>query len=270
MKEIHNPSIHEPVTTKTSSTMKTFLCFFAAIILGQIVGTGLFCVYLHLRIDKVQDEMNLNEDYVILRRLQKCQTEREMGNSLLNCKTIISRFQKLMPMLSDSGVETEKYDKQKHVPEDKLAKHIPNTSETSHVAAHLLGEKYQQVKTVLHWKDKGHNVLTNSLRYENGILKIGSTGLYYVYSQVTYSDTQTNNLEPFVQYIHLKRSTDATVLLKGFNTQNQDSRSKSKLYSIYQGGVFDLIEGDQLFVNVTDTAKVNYDGGATYFGIFKL
>lgn len=40
------------------------------------------------------------------------------------------------------------------------------------------------------------------------------------------------------------------------------------LYSIYQGGVFELKENDRIFVSVTNKDLVNLDQEASFFGAF--
>lgn len=111
---------------------------------------------------------------------------------------------------------------------------------------------------------------TNSLiSNKEGKLKVEEAGLYYIYSQVSFC-TREVSLAPFTLYIylHIPKEEDR-VLLKGQKTQGT-LKSPCELQSIRVGGVFNLREDDMVFVNVTDSTKVNYNHGNTYFGIFKL
>lgn len=111
---------------------------------------------------------------------------------------------------------------------------------------------------------------TNSLiSNKEGKLKVEEAGLYYIYCQVSFC-TVKESTAPFTLYIylHIPKEVDR-VLLKGQKTYNT-SKSNCGLQSIRVGGVFNLREDDMVFVNVTDSTKVNYNHGNTYFGIFKL
>lgn len=109
----------------------------------------------------------------------------------------------------------------------------------------------------------------NSISYQEGKLKVKEAGLYYIYSQVSFC-TKAATSAPFTLYIYLYLPMEEDrLLLKGLNTHST-STSFCDLQSIREGGVFKLREGDMVFVNVTDSTRVNYNHGSTYFGIFKL
>lgn len=119
---------------------------------------------------------------------------------------------------------------------------------------------------------------TNSLiSNKEGKLKVEEAGLYYIYSQVSFCTPEVS-LAPFTLYIylHIPKEEDR-LLLKGQKTQSslktrEEGHLKTlcELQSIRVGGVFNLREDDMVFVNVTDSTKVRYSHGNTYFGIFKL
>lgn len=120
---------------------------------------------------------------------------------------------------------------------------------------------------------------TNSLiSNKEGKLKVEEAGLYYIYSQVSFCTTEVS-LAPFTLYIylHIPKEEDR-LLLKGQNTltslkmheEERHLKTVCGLQSIRVGGVFSLREDDMVFVNVTDSTKVRYSHGNTYFGIFKL
>lgn len=109
----------------------------------------------------------------------------------------------------------------------------------------------------------------NLISYQEGKLKVKEAGLYYIYSQVSFC-TQAKTSAPFTLHIYLYLPMEEDrLLMKGLDTHNTSS-SVCYLQSIREGGVFKLREGDMVFVNVTDSRRVIYKHGTTYFGIFKL
>lgn len=109
----------------------------------------------------------------------------------------------------------------------------------------------------------------SSISYQEGKLKVKEAGLYYVYSQVSFCTKEVTSA-PFTLYIYLYLPMEEDrLLLKGLDTHST-SKAHCDLQSIRVGGVFELREGDMVFVNVTDSTRVNYNHGSNYFGIFKL
>uniref|UniRef100_A0A674KFI5 CD40 ligand n=1 Tax=Terrapene triunguis TaxID=2587831 RepID=A0A674KFI5_9SAUR len=95
MNEPYSPTTPRPISTSSPNTMKIFMCFLIVFIIAQTIGTVLFCLYLHMKLDKLEQELSLQEDYLFLRRIQKCRKPEGAGSSLLDCKEIINRFQDL-------------------------------------------------------------------------------------------------------------------------------------------------------------------------------
>ncbi|MEE6496720.1 hypothetical protein FKM82_002472 [Ascaphus truei] len=221
--------------------MKMTMCIFTLFFVAQIIGTALFGFYLCRRLDKFDDEKIFTDDYRFLRTIQKCMKGGDIDPTLLNCKEVISKMRTLI---------AEK--------------------ETSPVAAHLVGQQSSS-KEVLQWMQKGYSSMLDQMTYANGKLRVETPGVYYVYAQVSFCMNSTQSPRaPFVQYIFLSRPPEADKLLvKGANTFISPT-AECALHSIQQGGVFTLRHNDQLFVNVTDSSRVNYSPGFTYFGMFRL
>uniref|UniRef100_A0A8B9FLQ7 CD40 ligand n=1 Tax=Amazona collaria TaxID=241587 RepID=A0A8B9FLQ7_9PSIT len=230
MNEPYSPATPRPMSSTSPSTMKMLMGFLAVFIVAQTIGTVLFCLYLHMKMDKMEEVLNLNEDYIFLRKVQKCQTLEGQKSTLLDCEKILKAFQDLQCK------EQPKFEMQR----------------------------------VLEWKTTMYGPTSNNLiSYQEGKLKVKEAGLYYIYSQVSFCSMEAT-LAPFTLYIylHLPMEEDR-LLLKGFDT-HRTSTSSCEPQSIREGGVFELREGDMVFVNVTDSTRVNYKQGITYFGIFKL
>ncbi|NXJ93826.1 CD40L protein, partial [Corythaixoides concolor] len=271
--------MNEPYTPATPrpSTMKMFMGILAVFIVAQTIGTVLFCLYLHMKMDKMEEVLSLNEDYIFLRKVQKCQTAEGQKSTLLDCEKILKGFQDLQCKVRCSSKEQPKYEMQRGELPGHEHPHLIHKNETSMaaekrqaVAAHLAGQKSSKAVSVLEWKTTMYGPMTSNLiTYQEGKLKVKEAGLYYIYSQVSFC-TKAVTSAPFTLYIYLYLPMEEDrLLLKGLDTHST-STSLCDLQSIREGGVFRLREGDMVFVNVTDSTRVNYSHGSTYFGIFKL
>uniref|UniRef100_A0A672VBI1 CD40 ligand n=1 Tax=Strigops habroptila TaxID=2489341 RepID=A0A672VBI1_STRHB len=259
MNEPYSPATPRPMSSTSPSTMKMFMGFLVVFIVAQTIGTVLFCLYLHMKMDKMEEVLNLNEDYIFLRKVQKCQTPEGQKSTLLDCEKILKAFQDLQCKDREASKEQPKFEMQRgELPgHAKLDVFLPTHLQCFH-------------PTVLEWKTTMYGPTSNDLiSYQEGKLKVKEEGLYYIYSQVSFC-TKESTLAPFTLYIylHLPMEEDR-LLLRGLDTHST-STSYCKLQSIREGGVFKLREGDMVFVNVTDSTRVNYNQGSTYFGIFKL
>ncbi|KAL7990994.1 hypothetical protein Chor_014424 [Crotalus horridus] len=124
-----------------------------------------------------------------------------------------------------------------------------------------------------------HNVLLN-----NGELIIQQPGFYYIYAQTYFrfreSEGVESNADPdsdsirnpkqMVQYI--SKFTDyypeAILLMKSARTSCWSENVEYGLYSIYQGGVFQLRRNDKIFVSISYQELVDMDKEASFFGAF--
>lgn len=275
MNEPYSPATPRPMSSTSPSTMKMFMGFLVVFIVAQTIGTVLFCLYLHMKMDKMEEVLNLNEDYIFLRKVQKCQTPEGQKSTLLDCEKILKAFQDLQCKDREASKEQPKFEMQRgHEHEHPHSMHKNETpvavEKRQPIAVHLAGHNRSKRVSVLEWKTTMYGPTSNDLiSYQEGKLKVKEEGLYYIYSQVSFC-TKESTLAPFTLYIylHLPMEEDR-LLLRGLDTHST-STSYCKLQSIREGGVFKLREGDMVFVNVTDSTRVNYNQGSTYFGIFKL
>ncbi|NXR46684.1 CD40L protein, partial [Hippolais icterina] len=140
------------------------------------------------------------------------------------------------------------------------------------IAVHLAVQRSNKAGSVLEWKETMYGPTNSLISNKEGKLKVEEAGIYYIYSQVSFCTKHTApvSVAPFTVYIylHIPKEEDR-LLLKGHKTQST-LKAACELQSIRVGGVFNLREDDMVFVNVTDSTKVNYNHGNTYFGIFKL
>ncbi|XP_032994185.1 CD40 ligand [Lacerta agilis] len=238
-----------------TTTMKAFTSLIAVFVIAQLIGTVLFGLYLHMKVDKVGDEISLREDFVFLRRLQKCRKPQYSDATFLDCAKILSSFQDLLQ------------DQKSKIPQESLlAKRTGDKRQAASI--HLAGCKSS--KRVLQWKRSPYAPMDNdTFSYQDGKIKVGKRGRYYIYSQVAFC-TKPETHAPFSLYVYLNLPSEADqLLLKGVGT-HATSYDLCSLQSIHVGRAVELQEGHVIFVNVTNSSRVNYDHGYTYFGMFEL
>ncbi|NXO81988.1 CD40L protein, partial [Sitta europaea] len=274
MNESYGPEAPRPISSTSPGIMKMFMGFLTVFIVGQTIGTVLFSLYLHTKMDKMEEVLSLNEDYIFLKKLQKCQTAEGQKSTLLDCEKILKGFQKIQ--CKDRALkEQPKFEMQRGLEHHKHPR-LMRENETSvaaekrePVAVHLAGQQSNKAGSVLEWKETMYGPTNSLISNKDGKLKVEEAGLYYIYSQVTFCTPEVS-LAPFTLYVylHIPKEEDR-LLLKGQKTQST-LKSLCDLQSIHVGGVFNLREDDMVFVNVTNSTKVQYRHGSTYFGIFKL
>ncbi|XP_068001113.1 tumor necrosis factor ligand superfamily member 10 isoform X4 [Melanerpes formicivorus] len=135
---------------------------------------------------------------------------------------------------------------------------------------------------ISNWESrKGHSFLYN-VELRNGELVIPQTGFYYIYSQTYFrfrenededSDllVQIRNPKQLVQYVYkLTNYPEPILLMKSARTSCWSKKAEYGLYSIYQGGVFQLKREDRVFVSVSNSDIVDMDKEASFFGAFMI
>ncbi|XP_051274840.1 CD40 ligand [Dicentrarchus labrax] len=123
----------------------------------------------------------------------------------------------------------------------------------------------------LPWDTK-HSVLKDINYYRKSWLTILQPGDYYVYSRVTFS--KGGSQRPLASMIMLRKhetGEEKTVMQAFCNLDVQSgSASIPRMCTASQGDVITLEKGNQLSVWVQDLSLVNYEEGATTFGMYKL
>ncbi|XP_047421294.1 tumor necrosis factor ligand superfamily member 10 isoform X3 [Sciurus carolinensis] len=167
----------------------------------------------------------------------------------------------------------------------RVAAHITGTTRRSSTfldpgskSEKALGQKIKS------WESsrKGHSFLRN-FHLRNGELVIHQTGLYYIYSQTYFrfqeieetsgaiSKETRKKSKQLVQYIYKCTDyPDPILLMKSARNSCWSKDSEYGLYSIYQGGMYELKENDRIFVSVTNEHLIDLDQEASFFGAFLI
>ncbi|TDH07477.1 hypothetical protein EPR50_G00106490 [Perca flavescens] len=121
----------------------------------------------------------------------------------------------------------------------------------------------------LQW-DMSHSVLRNIRPYYNSRLTILQPGDYYIYSRVTFS--KGDSTRPLVSRVKLRDNEKGKekVVMQAYCNLNDRDSSIPRLCTATQGELITLEKGNQLSLWVQNLSLVNYEEGATTFGMYKL
>ncbi|KAM6967570.1 tumor necrosis factor b (TNF superfamily, member 2) [Aplochiton taeniatus] len=155
-------------------------------------------------------------------------------------------------------------------------------------AMHLEGDYNSTVLAdQVEWKmNEGQGFSQGGLELENNQIVIPHTGLYFVYSQVSFrvscdggQDNAGRHTKPLSHRIwcHSDSIGGNTSLLSAIRsacqlaTNDADRISGEGWYNaIYLGAVFQLKKGDSLWTETNRLEDLESEGGKTFFGVFAL
>ncbi|KAK3555690.1 hypothetical protein QTP86_029084, partial [Hemibagrus guttatus] len=129
------------------------------------------------------------------------------------------------------------------------------------------------------WGNQSFGSHMHNMTLSNGRLQIPQAGRYYLYAQIyfrylTLSDGKHQSgseSQQVVQCVYKKTAYVQPIqLLKGVGTKCWSPDSENALHSIYQGGMFELRAGDEIFVSVSAPTAVHAEDSSSYFGAFRF
>jgi len=120
--------------------------------------------------------------------------------------------------------------------------------------------------------------ISGKLSLHNDRLRIATSGLYFVYSQVYfeavygngYQGTERNVYHYVYRFNHIYPNGGRQLLMKNVVTQCWEPQKAYWDYTSYTGAAIHLNAGDELYVNVTNINLVSRDSKASFLGIFKI
>ncbi|KAG9470735.1 hypothetical protein GDO78_016876 [Eleutherodactylus coqui] len=136
----------------------------------------------------------------------------------------------------------------------------------------------------LTWTNDGDNCFTQGgLTLKDNKLHVGQTGLYFVYAQLTFGGSECPpNDKNFISLSVILQSTVHNEPIQLFRADKtpcelaQATSAKKGNYtrrwnkSIFQGALFKLEKGDELYVKSTENEYLKMTEGANYFGAYAL
>uniref|UniRef100_H3BVM7 CD40 ligand n=1 Tax=Tetraodon nigroviridis TaxID=99883 RepID=H3BVM7_TETNG len=146
---------------------------------------------------------------------------------------------------------------------------------TSRILARMIVKKKLHTENptsnYLQW-DIQHSFLRDIGYYHNVWLTVQQSGDYYVYSRVTFSKGDPR--VPLASMIKMRKNEtdkeEKTVMQAYCSLTDQSGTQIPQLCTATQGEVVTLESGNQLSVWVQDLSLVDYEEGATTFGMYKL
>ncbi|XP_059495611.1 tumor necrosis factor-like [Stegostoma tigrinum] len=153
------------------------------------------------------------------------------------------------------------------------------------VAVHLAASQRQRGKKEVIWQSPGD--LSKGIEFKANGLVIKIPGKYFVYTQVVFYGSGCRGQAVYLSHELAKLSASyrtKTTLVRAMKTvchtfghkvstsHGPDSSREPWYKTIYQGAIFELVEGEQVFSRVSGNAVryVNTEEGMTYFGLFAL
>uniref|UniRef100_A0A8C2H624 Tumor necrosis factor ligand superfamily member 10 n=1 Tax=Cyprinus carpio TaxID=7962 RepID=A0A8C2H624_CYPCA len=127
------------------------------------------------------------------------------------------------------------------------------------------------------WGNQSFGSHLHNMTVSNGRLRIPRAGRYYLYAQVYFryltlsiNDYHSGSVShQVVQCVYKKTAYARPIqLLKGVGTKCWSPDSENALHSIYQGGLFELRAGDEIFISVSSPTAVYAEDSSSYFGAF--
>uniref|UniRef100_A0A8C8AXG3 Tumor necrosis factor ligand superfamily member 10 n=1 Tax=Otus sunia TaxID=257818 RepID=A0A8C8AXG3_9STRI len=220
-----------------------------------------------------------------------CLTGEEIGNFIQNSDLIESEDRAADPCwqvkwhLGKALTLSRTDEQQPRSPVNRIAAHLTGNSNRKNSLSPRIDPSARRGtgQKINNWESsrKGHSFLYN-VELRNGELVIPQTGFYYIYSQTYFrfrenenedSDllAQIRNPKQLVQYVYkLTNYPEPILLMKSARTSCWSKKAEYGLYSIYQGGVFQLKREDRIFVSVSNGDIVDMDKEASFFGAFMI
>ncbi|KAF4111335.1 TNF superfamily member 10, like [Onychostoma macrolepis] len=267
------------------------------VVVLQIASTtGLF-VYLNMSLSQVKNQ-GVTEELRCLGLLNALDKDRDIPEDLAQlfgepCIKLAEGIKAYISKVTDSIISKQALHEARAMP------HSYNTSGskfmttvTQRPSAHLTlsslpgGTQYFTPQPDLHqscrhpvrsWANQSFGAHLHNMTLANGRLRVPQDGRYYLYSQVYFrypspSEGDQNSVShQLVQCIYKKTSYLRPIqLLKGVGTKCWAPDAEYALHSVYQGGLFELRAGDEVFVSVSSPTMVYGEDSSSYFGAFRL
>ncbi|XP_026109924.1 tumor necrosis factor ligand superfamily member 14-like [Carassius auratus] len=121
---------------------------------------------------------------------------------------------------------------------------------------------------VLHWRADSFPVFMRGLQYKNNSLYVQQDGYYYIFSKISHMENCSFFKHQVMQWTE-RYSSKAIELMQSSRFICVPSKSQWRGNS-YLGGVFQLFEGDSVFVKVNNSSLVYGEVYENFFGAFMV
>uniref|UniRef100_A0A3Q3JPX1 Tumor necrosis factor ligand superfamily member 10 n=1 Tax=Monopterus albus TaxID=43700 RepID=A0A3Q3JPX1_MONAL len=282
-----------PGRKEAPSKMWVAMVVIVVVVLQIASTTGLF-VYLNMSISEVRSQ-GVTEELRCLSLLNALDKDQDIPDQLAQlfgepCIKLAEGIKAYISKVTENIISKQTFIEARTMPRsfnNSGSKFM--TSVAQRPSAHLtLRDTNSQGETCLHqscrhvvrsWANQSFGAHLHNMTLSNGKLRVPQDGRYYLYSQVYFrypspaaSDGDQRSVShQLVQCVYKKTSYPSPIqLLKGVGTKCWAPDAEYALHSVYQGGLFELRAGDELFVSVSSPNMVNADDSSSYFGAFRL
>ncbi|XP_063808931.1 tumor necrosis factor ligand superfamily member 11 [Pseudophryne corroboree] len=155
-----------------------------------------------------------------------------------------------------------------------------NNHQTWPITHLTLGNNTADGPSIVHlksWNNKLGWANEQNMSYNNGTLKVLQDGFYFVYANICFRHHRaarklSQDALQLMLYVCKtnKSGRPPETLMKGGSTAIWSNNSVYNFYSVYQGGVFKLSIGEEIFIKASNAALLDPAQEATYFGAFKI
>lgn len=280
----------------TPSKMWVAMVVILVVVLQVASTTGLF-LYLNMSISQVRSQ-GVTEELKCLSLLNALDKDQDIPDQLAQlfgepCIKLAEGIKAYISKVTENIISKQSFIEARTMPRTFNASGSKLTSVTQRPSAHLTLRDtnsqgpstatqglHQSCRHVVRtWTNHSFGAHLHNMSLTNGKLRVPQDGRYYLYSQVYFrypspaaSDGDQRSVShQLVQCVYKKTSYPSPIqLLKGVGTKCWAPDAEYALHSVYQGGLFELRAGDELFVSVSSPTMVNADDSSSYFGAFRL
>ncbi|KAJ8351334.1 hypothetical protein SKAU_G00228100 [Synaphobranchus kaupii] len=263
------------------------------VVVVQIASTTALFVYLNMSISQVKNQ-GVTEELKCLSLLNALDKQEDIPENLAqlfgeSCIKLAEGIKAYISKVTENIISKQTFQEARSLPRTFNASGSKVvTTVTQRPSAHLtlLESSLQAPQPDLHqscrhpvrsWGTQSFGAHLHNMTLINGHLRVPLDGRYFLYSQVYFrypaprEGEESSISHQLVQCVYKKTSYLRPIqLLKGVGTKCWAPDAEYALHSVYQGGLFELRAGDEVFVSVSSPSSVHADHSSSYFGAFRL
>ncbi|XP_061091554.1 tumor necrosis factor ligand superfamily member 10-like [Conger conger] len=284
-----------PTKKQRDTPSKLWLAMVVLIVVVlQIASTTALFVYLNMSISQVKNQ-GVTEELKCLSLLNALDKQQDIPENLAQlfgepCMKLAEGIKAYISKVTENIISKQTFQEARSLPRTfNISESKVVTAVTQRPSAHLTLQEssLQAPQPDLHqscrhpvrsWGTQSFGAhLHNMTLLSNGHLRVPQDGRYFLYSQVYFrypasrEGEESSVSHQLVQCVYKKTSYLRPIqLLKGVGTKCWAPDAEYALHSVYQGGLFELRAGDEVFVSISSPSSVHADQSSSYFGAFRL
>lgn len=281
-----------PANGRRDSPSKLWLAMVVIVVVVlQIASTtGLF-LYLDMSLSKVEKQ-GVTEELRCLGLLNAFDKTRDIPEDLAQllgepCIKMAEGIKAYISKVTENIISRQALQEARTMPQyNTTGSKFITQRPSAHLTLSSMGSTPQSPQPDLHqscrypvrsWANQSFGAHLHNMTVSTGRLRVPQDGRYYLYAQVYFrypspSDSEQRSAShQLVQCVYKKTSYLRPIqLLKGVGTKCWAPDAEYALHSVYQGGLFELRAGDEVFVSVSSPSMVHGEDSSSYFGAFRL